>query len=399
MIFNRNQTAFPTMLHREIYMSALRLIPTEVSLAEIKEKDPELAESGRQYHAFTVALYADMYEHPEDYGMNPGAYEAYTKGRKYNAAKRYDMNKAKIAADRAGAELGCYRGILNRIGSLCTVEDGKCMLSAEEFDTLKRYTFLSKRERENAIYIDTVFAAFARNTLTFVPQSDGRVEVRCEKYPKMFDSFSRLSKAVDETVKHPLSAKLKYYFCQNAATLDFRQIFENYHPTYEDYVRFLPDEALAVITAVNKLAKEYKLKMRLWQPYMIIYEYKKKGVITVWAHDQWPIEPAGKQKEWVRCPIVVIHGSSSANYLQSVLDQGDAFLKQFQKHLNYCTCCTPPHCSPEVPRSNLFGRNVRICGEPAAVFKNPKISDLDLMHQFFKLKIKDIGHNKMKNKI
>ena len=181
MIFNRNQTAFPTMLHREIYMSALRLIPTEVSLAEIKEKDPELAESGRQYHAFTVALYADMYEHPEDYGMNPGAYEAYTKGRKYNAAKRYDMNKAKIAADRAGAELGCYRGILNSIGSLCTVEDGKCMLSAEEFDTLKRYKFLSKRERENAIYIDTVFAAFARNTLTFVPQSDGRVEVRCEK--------------------------------------------------------------------------------------------------------------------------------------------------------------------------------------------------------------------------
>ncbi len=396
MKFDRNQTHFPTMLHRDIYMSALRIIPTEISLVDIEEKEPVLAESAKQYHAFMLDLYGDMYENPEVYGMKPGAYEAFTNGRKYHALMRKNVTKAKTAADQSGAEIGCYMGILNQLGTRCMIVDGRCTLSAEDFSTLREYKFLSKREQANAIDPDIVFAALARNTLTFEATPDGRVEVKCEKYPKMFEAHSRLSKSVDESVKHPVSAKLKYYFCQNSATLDFRQIYENYYPTYEDYIRFLPDESLSVVQAVNEMAKEYKLKLRLWVPYMLIYEHKKEGIITVWVHDQWPLEPGIRRKDWQRCSIVRIGGSCNAEYLQSIADEGDAFLKQFFKHLNYCSCCTPSHCTPDVPRADMFGRHVRICGEPAAVFTDPKTSDLSTLRRFLELKMQDVEYQKTK---
>ncbi len=396
MIFDCNRTHFPTMLHRDIYMSALRMIPTEVSLAGIEQKEPKLAESAKQYHAFMLDLYGDMYENPDVYGMTSGAYEAYANGQKYHALLRKNFIKTKTAADQSGAEIGCYMGILNQLGIRCAIEDGRCFVSAEDFATLRQYKFLSKREQANAIDPDIVFAGFTRNTLTFEQMPDNRVEVKCKKYPKMFEAHSRLAKAVDETVKHPVSAKLKYYFCQNSATLDFRQIYDNYKPTYEDYIRFLPDDSLAVVQAVNGMAKEYKLKLRLWVPYMLIYEYKKESIITVWVHDQWPLEPDVRRKDWQRCPIIRIGGSYSAEYLQSVADEGDAFLKQFFKHLNYCTACTPAHCTPDVPRADMFGRYVRICGEPAAIFKDPKTSDISALRRFIELKIQDVEYQKNK---
>ncbi len=398
MTFDRNQTDFPTMLHRDIYMCALRMIPVEISLSQIEQTEPSLAVSAKQYYAFMIELLRDMYESPGLFGMTPGAYEAYANGRKYHTLIRENVIKAKTAADRSGAELGCYTGIINQLGLRSVVENDRCFLSIEDFATLRQYRFLSKREQAGAIDPDTVFSCLARHTMSFEVLSDGRVEVRCENYPLMFEALSRLSKSVEETVRNPKSAKLKYFFCQNSATLDFRQIYENYYPTYEDYVRFLPEEAYTVINAVNDMAKEYKLKMLLRTPYMLTYEYKSIRVITVWVHDQWPIEPVGKQKGWRRCPIVQIGGAYSAEYLQSIADEGDDFLKQFYKHLNYCRCCTPAHCTSDVPRADMFGRFVRICGEPAAVFRNPKTSDVPLMRRFFELKIKDVERSKTKSK-
>ena len=71
------------MVHCDIYMTALRLTPPEISLAEIEKADPELAKNGREFYAFMVELLADMYNEPRFYGMNPRAYEEFTNGLKF----------------------------------------------------------------------------------------------------------------------------------------------------------------------------------------------------------------------------------------------------------------------------------------------------------------------------
>ena len=67
MIFDKNVTEFPTMLHRDIYMRALRLVPPENSLAGIEKEAPEMAASGREFYHFLLELYSDMFCNPEIY--------------------------------------------------------------------------------------------------------------------------------------------------------------------------------------------------------------------------------------------------------------------------------------------------------------------------------------------
>ena len=105
MIFDKNTMGFPTMLHRNIYMTALQITPPELSLSEIEKSESELAESGREYYSFMIELLADMYTAPESYGFHPGAYEEFTDGRKYNAVKRHQPNQALIFYDMSTAEL------------------------------------------------------------------------------------------------------------------------------------------------------------------------------------------------------------------------------------------------------------------------------------------------------
>jgi len=70
MIFEKDCTGFPTRIHRSIYNAALRLTPLEVSLSDITDR--ELIESCRQYYAFLLSLFSDMYADPHAYGMIAG---------------------------------------------------------------------------------------------------------------------------------------------------------------------------------------------------------------------------------------------------------------------------------------------------------------------------------------
>jgi hypothetical protein len=390
MKFDRNITEFPTMLHRDIYMTALRMTPPEVSLAEIDKTDPDLAKSGREFHAFMIDLLADMYDNARLYGMNPNAYEEFTNGRRYNAVKRERPTEARVFFDQSAAELSSYLELLKSIASLCMIEDGICVLSAENFEYIKSYKYLPSRQRENAVPIKTVIDMFERAGLAFHENTDGSTTVTSSKYPHMFAAMSALAKAVDDSIKKPKSSSLKYFYSYNWGYLEFRQIFENYAPVYEDYTRFLSDDGQGIMMTLHNMANEYKMNATYARPYMIEYTYKGKKTMTISVHDLW-IEPHGKQKQWIRSMYVSIPGSPRFEYQQKVEKHGEDFVKYFRRHLNYCSCCTPDHVLGTGGIRQVLGRNVRICGPgPGGVIKNPATKDLPYIKKYIDLRIEEI---------
>ncbi len=381
MEFDRNATKFPTMLHRDIYMTALRMTPPEMSLAEIDKTHPDLAEGGRQFYSFMMELLADMYNDPLLYGMNPGEYEKFANGLKYYAAKRKRPTKARIYYDQSNAELSSYLGFIRSVASHYKVESSKCVLTAENYENIKK--------QDRAVPIETVIKMLERTGMRFNKNADNSVTVTNEKYPYMFAAMYALSLAAENSIKNPVSKSLKYFFAANYNYLEFRQIFQNYKPGYDDIVRFLPDNGRAIVQELHKIAKEYKLRDSYGYFY-IEYKYKSKHVMTI-TTDNWWIEPNGSQKQWTRYIHVRLRGSSRPDYLEHVKSYGEEFVKYFQRHLNYCVCCNPDHVVGANGIRQVFGRNVRLCSpEIRGDIKGLTEKDIPYIRKYIDLRIEEI---------
>lgn len=280
-------------------MTALRCTPPEISVKELEQTDPEMAESGRQYYAFLMELLGAMYEHTETFGMHPGAWEEYSGGRRYNVLRAENNSRTQVMSDIAGGEMDCYLGLLRNIGSWGMMAGDTCTLSA-----------------------------------------DGSYHAECEPYPKLFRSLTALQHSVDESVAHPKSKPLKYFYAYNSGYLEFRQITENYAPTYEDCVRILPDEQRKRMDQIREMAKAYKLKEKI-DHFALEYYHKSERIIHI--RTDWYNDPTRRRMNWQRCLHFCIAGSWEPVYLDAVRAEGDAFQRYFMKHLNYSSGCVPNH--------------------------------------------------------
>ncbi len=374
------------MLHRDIYMTALRCTPPEISLAEMEQTDPDMAESGRQYYAFLMELLGAMYEHPESFGMHPGAWEEYAGGRRYNVLRTENNSRTQVMSDMAGGELDCYLGVLRNIGSRGVMEGDTCTLSVEDFAYVTGYTWLPGRSRKSAIPIETVLTMLTGLGLSIQQTADGSCRVTCETYPKMFHALTALQHAVDESIARPKSKSLKYFYAYNSGSLEFRQITENYAPTYEDCVRILPDEQRKRMDRIREMAEAYKLKEKI-DHFSMDYYYKSERVLHVWT--DWYKDPTRLRKNWRRCLHFCISGSWEPVYLDAVRAEGEGFRRYFMKHLNYCGGCVPDHLKqPWVVR--VFDRPVRICGAPSGCFDNPTEADMAYIQKYLDMKMGEV---------
>lgn len=247
---------------------------------------------------------------------------------------------------------------------------------------------MPERQKESAIPIETVIGMFARIDLRFNVNSCNSVTVINEKYPNMFASMSALAKAADESIKKPVSGSLKYFFAANYDYLEFRQIFQNYKPVYNDVVRSLSDGGRAIVEAIHKIAKEHKMR-ETYNYFGIEYHYKSKRVMTIWTDNLW-LEPHGLQKQWIRNINVRIWGSSRPEYQQKIEACGEDFIKYFRRHLNYCGCCNSDHVIGRAGIRPVLGRNVRICSDPGGIIKNPTVADSPYIRKYIDLKIEEI---------
>ncbi|MBQ8401990.1 MAG: hypothetical protein IJX14_08675 [Clostridia bacterium] len=386
MKLDTNQMTFPTMLHRDIYMTALRCTPPEISLAGLEQTDPALAESGRQYYAFFMELLGAMYGHPEAFGMHPGAWEAYSGGRRYNVLRMENNSRTQVMSDMAGGELDCYLGFLRNIGSRGVMAGDTCTLSAEDFAYITGYAWLPGRSRKSAVPVETVLTGLAGMGLTVRQTADGSWHVECESHPKMLHSLTALQRAVEESIAHPKSRSLKYFYAYNSGYLEFRQITGNYAPTYEDCVRILPDEQRLRMDQLREMAQAYKLKEKI-DHFAMEYYHKSERVLHIWT--DWYNAPTRRRTHWQRCLHFCVSGSWEPVYLDAVRSEGEVFQRYFMKHLNYCGGCVPDHLKqPWVVR--VFDRPVRICGTPGGCFDNPTEADMVYVQKYLDMKMAEI---------
>lgn len=227
--------------------------------------------------------------------------------------------------------------------------------------------------------------------LRFITNTDGIVTLINDKYPHMFTAMSALGKAVDNSIKNPISKNKKYLYAGNYGYLEFRQILSNYKPVYEDAVHFLPDNYLTIVESLCKIANEYKMSKMCGNDgscFGIDFQYKGKPIMRLWLDACY--EPHRTQKNWIRGIIISIRGSSRLGYQQNVEKYGEDFVKYFRKHLNYCSCCNPDHVAGTDGIRQILDRNVRVCGEPGGFIKNPTSEDLPYIKKYIDLRIVEV---------
>lgn len=393
MQFERNTTEFPTMVHRDIYMKALRLVPPEASLAELEKTDPEMAESGREFYNFMLELYGDMYCNPEAYGMTPGAYEDFAAGRHYSFIRLRVKNTGNFY-DLSGAQISSYENFIREIALYCNISDGCCYLTYDDFEKVKDLKRITAVKGQHLLIpIETVMKNFERVGLHFSDNGKS-IQVISEIYPNMFLSASALRHAVEDTINNPVSKKLKYFFGEYIDTLEFRLLHGIYYPDFEDQIRFLSDKDREAVIALDTLAKEYKLRPN-YKASQNGFEYKYKGqyVMGVWTNGCFA-EPNSKHSSWIRYVRCRIAGPVNSSYLENVDKFGDDFKKYFMRHLNLCSGCTPWHLADTSAVRYIFGRKVRFCSDDiAAVFAGFTMDDLPYIKRFVELRIDQIKRN------
>ena len=393
MQFERNTTEFPTMVHRDIYMKALRLIPPEVSLAELEKTDPIMAASGREFYNFMLELYGDMYCNPEAYDMTPGVYEAFAAGRKWGNI-RLRLKDSCDYYDLSGAQIESYVRFINEIALYCHISENCCYLSYENFEKVKNLKRVTAVKGQHLLLpIETVMKNLERVGLYFCDNGK-RIQVISEIYPNMFLSASALKHAVEDTINNPVSKKLKYFFGEYIDTLEYRLLHGIYYPDFEDQIRFLSDKDREAVIALDTLAKEYKLRPN-YKASQNGFEYKYKGqyVMGVWTNGCF-VEPNSKHSSWIRYVRCRIAGPVNSSYLENVEKFGDDFKKYFMRHLNLCSGCTPWHLADTSAVRYIFGRKVRFCSDDiAAVFAGFTMDDLPYIKRFIELRIDQIKRN------
>ena len=393
MKFDRNVTVFPTLLHREIYMKALRLVPPDVSLAELEKTDPIMAASGREFYNFMLELYSDMYCNPDAYGMTPGAYEDFAAGRHYSFIRLRVKNTGNFY-DLSGAQISSYENFIREIALYCNISDGCCYLTYDDFEKVKDLKRITAVKGQHLLLpIETVMKNLERVGLYFCDNGK-RIQVISEIYPNMFLSASALKHAVEDTINNPVSKKLKYFFGEYIDTLEFRLLQGIYYPNFEDQIRSLSDKDREAVIALDALTKEYKLRPN-YKASQNGFEYKYKGqyVMGVWTNGCFA-DPNSKHSSWIRYVRCRIAGPVNSSYLENVEKFGDDFKKYFMRHLNLCSGCTPWHLADTSAVRYIFGRKVRFCSDNiAAVFAGFTMDDLPYIKRFIELRIDQIKRN------
>jgi len=136
MVFDKNQTVFPSERHRAIWYCGALVLPEELSLSDKVRglMDTDLVESCRQMRLFMLHTLGDMYENAHEYSFEPWqifcfwlnvADSADIQGAYENIDATASM-RSKTMADNVK---GLYAKILANTGAIFIARDGKTVIS------------------------------------------------------------------------------------------------------------------------------------------------------------------------------------------------------------------------------------------------------------------------------
>lgn len=362
MVFSKNEINFPSIIHRSVYITALRQTPLAHSLANPYPENicKLLLNSCKTYHEFVMDMLADMYENPDEYEFNAGEYDTFLDGHKESYMKRKFKSRTLTLRSKTYNQVPGYFNLLISLAKSGIPDDIGTSLYINEF------AFENIRNSHSKQFMGLKHAG-----LTITNNPNGSAVITSEKYPNMFLAMSKLAKSAD---------KVQTFGEHNFYHTDFRQIFNGYTPRYEDVVSPLNDEQKSITDTLHSYARKMGLTASCTTYWKANYHYKGKHVMCI-DTDNW------MYNKFVHNFRVRIDGGHSDLYLNTIENEGDDFKKYFVKHLNYCTACSPSHLAGI---QKIYGKTVRLCGNPSFRITNPDISDIGYIEKFIDLRCNSI---------
>jgi len=246
MIFDKNQSAFPSEFHREVWWWAVGIVPPDVSLTgEVRAMcAPDMLEGCFQWHAYFCALCEDMYQNAEAYAPA--------------SARQYRDILEKIAAD--GQIVSDYISKDRLSGGGDAVIWG-----AAEWNAYRNRINKSKQYADRGVTPDACLNALARTGL--VCETGARVAAfRHTRYPKIFNAmqtFERSPRVRETPARH------------HFAHCEFRQLFKSYSAGYDELMRRACDESLYIARVIHEYCVSRKIQRYI---HFGIIKYKYRGV-------------------------------------------------------------------------------------------------------------------------
>lgn len=244
-IFDPNQKEFKNDTQREVWKLGVRVVPLEVSLADITE--PETRAGCEQIYAYTMELLTDMYHHTEDY-ENDGVWQYL-----YHCLDWFRFGNPGGRSEDNGH---------------CWVLSGEISEAARERE-LKRIQKLSK------------FGFCLSGGGKTEPTGGGKVMIAetdyyiltNQRYPLLLKYWCLLNQA---------AAKRKVNFSNYVFLCDFRILAKKYKRTVDDLLRPLPVSYRPYFSELHEYALAHGAKLESHIYYgRFRYTYKKLYVLVL----------------------------------------------------------------------------------------------------------------------
>lgn len=359
MDFTKEIDEFPSEVHSVIYHGAREMTTLDRSLADIK--DEELKFSCKEYYAYVMELFSDMYAHPEEYGMPVLELEKFLNGKKLNGMKQKFPSKTKslIAKTRNCAER--YLQTLCRIAYMGVLKGDKLILSGEDLTAIEKAVNTST----SPISLKKRLEAFTLTGLISKEndKDSSTISIHSTNHPKMFPAMIALAKKTKGTY----SGFNFFLFLKT----DFRNINKNYHPTAEDYFAPLAVERKKIGLQIHKLALDLGFKIDISTFFKVNYKYKGAQVMLIDTKDNT-----------LDIRITEVYSWDNQTVFTDLLDKQSDEMKHYaDRHLWRCTACATTHVGTMI---EFLGKHNRVCGggQIGFVWRNPVTSDDEKIKYF-----------------
>ncbi|MCL2500672.1 MAG: hypothetical protein FWE90_10110 [Defluviitaleaceae bacterium] len=252
MIFSKNETVFPFIIHRAIWNAGRLLFPLDISLSKIDDKAVKAA--CVDLYNLILNGYEDVYYHPAVYGLDPIDTEGYLSGRTWSKAIILAINKEDKAAleffKRTESRLYFFRFLCSKISSENNVlMDQSVCFSKDGYKKL-----LSLLKKHHNYDKEKFTQLMERLSFVITPDNDGCV-ITNTKYPNLFQAL-KLLKGVDLNQKANKTKALS----EACHYLDFRVLAPDYKCTFEETLYSLDDANKEEIIRLDAFLAGFNLK-------------------------------------------------------------------------------------------------------------------------------------------
>lgn len=348
-LFDRNQTDFPTCLHRAIWNEGLLLMPPALSLADLHD---ERRSAFTDLYAYCADVYADMYDDPGAYGIDCAGVEEAMRGRSWR--------KAFIAAGH-NRQQARMKKLLEKIrisfpqyfcDALLRCADENGVVGLADY---QRY-FLTSIARNRYKTDEMGFLQMLARGGVQVQKTEHTVRFANQRYPGLF-------RALDDwrTLMAPYRKGSKKYRYDSAFHhLDYRIFLPDYKITYESSQWYMSDEVIRFLDRITQVLGKWGLRLKKADnTHSIALGCDYKGMHLVWfgVIETYPLFRIRSFRP----------GSAEMRKFEAAVDalpNAPQMREFWLKHIHRCTKCG---CHPVPPRDlgcwiEVFGRRVNVCG-------------------------------------